>query len=211
MLKTTASARPLAYRGKRLLDCAIVAAAAAPAIVVGAACAIAIALDSRGSVLFRQQRVGAREAEFEILKFRTMISAPEGDNPIFPQAAIITRSGRWLRRLSLDELPQLVNVARGDMSVVGPRPTLRYQVERYSDRQRLRLSVRPGLTGLAQVRGRNGLSWTERIELDLEYVAKQSLLLDCQILARTLVVLLRCRPVDNHPRDDPISVPAYGG
>src|SRR4029077_13577811 len=116
---------------------------------------------------------------FELLKFRTMVA---GDNPIFPDATRITSAGRLLRRFSLDELPQLLNVARGDMSLVGPRPTLAYQVDRYTERQRVRLSVRPGLTGLAQVRGRNLLSWSERIEYDVEYVRTQSIAVDVRII-----------------------------
>jgi lipopolysaccharide/colanic/teichoic acid biosynthesis glycosyltransferase len=128
-----------------------------------------------------------------------------GDNPIFPDADRITSVGRVLRRLSLDELPQLVNVARGDMSIVGPRPTLAYQVERYTDEQRLRLAVRPGLTGLAQIWGRNALAWAERIEHDVEYVRTQSLLLDLRIMLGTAIVMLTGRGAEGHPEDDPLA------
>jgi lipopolysaccharide/colanic/teichoic acid biosynthesis glycosyltransferase len=172
-----------------------------PASVVGAVCAAAVLLTSRGPVLFRQQRVGKNGVAFEVLKFRTMI---HGDNPIVPDPSRITSVGRVLRRLSLDELPQLINVARGEMSIVGPRPTLAYQVERYDERQRGRLAVRPGLTGLAQIRGRNTLSWTQRIEHDLEYIERQSLWLDARIIGGTALMLLRADGVEGHREDDPL-------
>ena len=131
--------------------------------VVGGLAALAIRLTSRGPVLFRQERVGKGGEPFEVVKFRTMVHLDE-PNPLIPDPDRITRVGAFLRRFSLDELPQLLNVARGEMSIVGPRPTLAYQVERYSDRERQRLRVRPGLTGLAQVNGRNAIAWSERIE-----------------------------------------------
>jgi lipopolysaccharide/colanic/teichoic acid biosynthesis glycosyltransferase len=159
--------------------------------VLGAAAA-AIKLEDRGPVLYRQRRVGLEGREFELLKLRTMVvgaetigagwAVNEGD----PR---ITRAGRVLRRLSLDELPQLWNVLRGDMSVIGPRPTLSYQVERYTARQRRRLEVKPGLTGWAQVHGRAALPWDERIELDVWYVEHRSLWLDLRILAKTARML----------------------
>ena len=139
-----------------------------------------------------------------VWKFRTMLT---GDNPVFPDASRITPAGRWLRRLSLDELPQLINVAVGEMSVVGPRPTLAYQVERYEDHQRRRLAVRPGLTGLAQVSGRNALSWTDRIDLDVRYVETQSLLVDLGLIARTARTILSGEGIDGHPTDDPLATP----
>jgi lipopolysaccharide/colanic/teichoic acid biosynthesis glycosyltransferase len=159
--------------------------------VLGAAAA-AIKLEDRGPVLYRQRRVGLEGREFELLKLRTMVvgaetigagwAVNEGD----PR---ITRAGRVLRRLSMDELPQLWNVLRGDMSVIGPRPTLSYQVERYTARQRRRLEVKPGLTGWAQVHGRAALPWDERIELDVWYVEHRSPWLDLRILARTPAAL----------------------
>ncbi|MDQ1436733.1 MAG: hypothetical protein QOK43_362 [Acidimicrobiaceae bacterium] len=193
------------YAGKRAFDVIVLVVVALPAAVVGAACAAAIKLTSKGPVLFRQTRVGLHGRPFDVCKFRTMVDAP--DNPLFPDAAHITTVGRWLRRLSLDELPQLLNVAAGDMSIVGPRPTLAYQVERYTERQRGRLAVRPGLTGLAQVRGRNAISWTERIEHDLEYVARQSIALDLAILARTARAVLGGSGVGGHPLDDALATP----
>lgn len=180
----------------------ILAIVAVPALVVGAVCAIAVKATSPGPVFFRQERTGRDGTPFTVWKFRSMAA---GDNPVFPDASRITRAGVWLRRLSLDELPQLINVATGDMSIVGPRPTLAYQVDRYTDRQRLRLAVRPGLTGLAQIRGRNSLEWSERIEHDLEYVRTQSLRTDLRILRATLAVVATGDGAEGHPTDDPLA------
>ncbi len=189
------------YRSQRALDWAVLIVTAAPALAIGAICALAVRLTSGAPVLYRQERVGAGERPFTMLKFRTML---HGDNPVLPEQSRITRIGRILRRTSLDELPQLLNVAKGDMSIVGPRPTLAYQVARYDDRQRHRLAVRPGLTGLAQVSGRNRLPWAERIEHDLDYVSRRSLGLDLRILVRTVGTLLHPAGVGGHPVDDPI-------
>jgi lipopolysaccharide/colanic/teichoic acid biosynthesis glycosyltransferase len=159
--------------------------------VLGVA-ALAVKLTSRGPVLYRQTRVGKDGCDFELLKLRTMIVGAESQGAGFavdrgdPR---ITPVGRVLRRLSLDELPQLWNVVRGDMSVIGPRPTLRYQVERYTLRQRRRLEVKPGITGWAQVHGRATLPWEERIELDVWYVEHRSPWLDLAILTRTPLAL----------------------
>ena len=160
-----------------------------PLLAVGA---LAIKLEDGGPILYRQRRVGLGGAEFELLKLRTMevgaeqrgagFAVNEGD----PR---ITRAGRILRRLSLDEVPQLWNVVRGDMSLVGPRPTLAYQVERYTPRQRRRLEVKPGITGWAQIHGRARLPWDDRIELDVWYVEHRSRWLDLKILARTPLAL----------------------
>lgn len=207
MTEPVAPGRP-PYRGKRVVDLALLVVAAVPALLVGAVAAVAVRLTSPGPVLFRQERIGRDGVPFVVLKFRTMV---HGDNPIFPDATRITSAGRWLRRLSLDELPQLVNVARGEMSVVGPRPTLAYQVERYTPEQRLRLCVRPGLTGLAQVRGRNSLAWSDRIELDVEYVRTQSWKLDLQIVGLTLKPMLTGEGAEGHPTDDPLAVPVTDG
>lgn len=143
-------------------------------------------------VLFRQRRAGRDGDEFVILKFRTMVPA---DYPGQPDRERETRLGGFLRRTSLDELPQLLNILRGEMSLIGPRPTLPEQVRAYDHRQRGRLAVRPGLTGWAQVHGRNLLSWAERIELDLWYIEHRTWRVDARILARTVVVLLRPRGV----------------
>ena len=158
--------------------------------------ALAVRLDSPGSPFFLQERIGARGQPFTIFKFRTMRRGAEFDGLGVTTARDderITRLGSFLRRTGLDELPQLFNIVLGEMSFVGPRPTLRYQVEAYTPRQRRRLLFRPGVTGWAQVHGRNDISWAERIELDLEYVRDHTLALDLRILLRTLGVVLRGR------------------
>ncbi len=189
------------YRGKRVFDLVVCTLVAVPAALVGVVCVVAIRLTSKGPVFFRQERIGLGGRPFTVWKFRTMVV---GDNPAIPDPDRITAVGRLLRRWSLDELPQLINVARGEMSIVGPRPTLAYQVERYDEEQRRRLAVPPGLTGLAQVEGRNELPWPERIRLDVQYVERASLALDLRILARTLPSLLSGRGVEGHPVDDPL-------
>lgn len=190
------------YVGKRAFDLLVLLALALPAGVLGGAAALAIKLDDGGPVFFRQERIGRHGMPFYVLKLRTMVHGEV--NPMFPDATRITRSGRVLRRLSLDELPQLLNVLRGDMSIVGPRPTLAYQVARYTPEQRRRLCVRPGLTGLAQVKGRNNLPWSDRIALDLEYLEKQSPLYDALVLLMSVRVVLSA-DVQGHPIDDPIA------
>jgi lipopolysaccharide/colanic/teichoic acid biosynthesis glycosyltransferase len=159
--------------------------------ILGVAAAV-VKLGDGGPVLFRQTRVGKDGVDFELLKLRTMVVDAERQGAGFAVDkgdARITRAGRVLRRLSLDELPQLWNVVRGEMSVIGPRPTLRYQVERYNDRQRRRLDVLPGITGWAQVHGRAALPWDERIELDVWYVEHRSAWVDLKILAKTPLAL----------------------
>jgi lipopolysaccharide/colanic/teichoic acid biosynthesis glycosyltransferase len=158
-----------------------------------AAAAIAIKLDDRGPVLYRQQRVGKDGHEFELVKLRTMVVGAERQGAgwaVNHGDTRITRVGSVLRRISLDEVPQLWNVVRGEMSLIGPRPTLAYQVEQYTPHQRRRLDVRPGITGWAQVQGRASLPWEERIELDVWYVDHRSPRLDAKILARTPLALL---------------------
>ncbi len=176
----------------RAVDVALAGGAlvvASPALAIAA---LAIKLDDGGPVLYRQMRVGKDGVDFELLKLRTMIAGAETQGAGFAVDkgdARITRAGRVLRRLSLDELPQLWNVIRGEMSVIGPRPTLRYQVERYDDRQRRRLDVKPGITGWAQVHGRAALPWADRIELDVWYAEHRSPWLDLKILAKTPLAL----------------------
>ncbi|HEX3227056.1 MAG TPA: sugar transferase [Gaiellaceae bacterium] len=177
----------------RAVDVAIAGAALVVASPLLAAAAAAVKLDG-GPVLYRQTRVGKDGADFELLKLRTMVVGAETMGAGFAVNkgdSRITRAGRTLRRLSLDELPQLWNVVRGDMSIVGPRPTLRYQVEHYDARQLRRLEVKPGITGWAQVNGRASLPWPERIELDVWYVEHRSALLDLKILALTPLALFR--------------------
>jgi lipopolysaccharide/colanic/teichoic acid biosynthesis glycosyltransferase len=156
--------------------------------------ALAVKLEDRGPVLYRQQRVGKDGGEFELLKLRTMVVGAErqgAGHAVDRGDPRITRSGRVLRRLSVDELPQLWNVLRGEMSLIGPRPTLRYQVERYTERQRRRLEVKPGLTGWAQIHGRASVPWDDRIDLDVWYVEHRSPWVDLKILARTPFALFR--------------------
>ena len=154
--------------------------------------AVAIKLDSRGPVIYRQRRVGLDGELFEMWKLRTMgHGAPLGGiwDPLTKDDPRVTRVGALLRRTSLDELPNLVNVVRGEMAIVGPRPTISEQVEEYTPEQRRRLEVKPGLTGWAQVNGRASLPWEERIKLDVWYVDNRSPRLDLRILGRTIALL----------------------
>ena len=176
----------------RALDVLVAAAALLLCSPILIAAAIAIRLDSPGPVFYRHLRVGKDGKPFELWKLRTMVVGAEHQGAglyIADRDSRITRVGWFLRRFSLDELPNLFNVLAGDMSVVGPRPTVSVQVDRYTPRQRRRLEVRPGITGWAQVNGRTSLSWPERIELDVWYVDHRSLALDLRILARTLKLL----------------------
>jgi lipopolysaccharide/colanic/teichoic acid biosynthesis glycosyltransferase len=176
----------------RTLDAALAGVGLAVAGPVLAVAAVAIKLDDGGPVFYRQRRVGLDGEEFELLKLRTMTVGAERRGAGYAVNAgdpRITRVGRALRRVSLDELPQLWNVVRGDMSLVGPRPTLAYQVAQYTPRQRRRLDVKPGITGWAQIHGRARLPWDERIELDVWYVEHRTPLLDLKILARTPAAL----------------------
>jgi lipopolysaccharide/colanic/teichoic acid biosynthesis glycosyltransferase len=162
----------------------------APFLLVAA---LAIKLDSRGSVFYRQRRVGLGGREFEMLKLRTMVV---GSDPVGYGTAVtrddqrVTRVGRFLRRTSLDEVPNLINVLRGEMAIVGPRPTIPAQVDDYTPHQNRRHEVLPGITGWAQVQGRAGIPWEERIELDVWYVDHRSLPLDTRILAKTIWLVL---------------------
>jgi lipopolysaccharide/colanic/teichoic acid biosynthesis glycosyltransferase len=172
----------------RALDVAIAGTTLVLTSPLLALSALAVKLEDRGPVLYRQTRVGKDGEDFELLKLRTMIVGAEKQGAGFAVDrgdSRITKVGRVLRKTSLDELPQLWNVVRGDMSVIGPRPTLRYQVEQYDERQRHRLDVRPGITGWAQIHGRATLPWAERIELDLWYVRHRDWKTDLLILLRT--------------------------
>lgn len=182
-----------ARRLKRPLDIALSGAALLAGAPLLAGIAAAIKVDSTGPVFFTQPRVGLDGEVFDVLKFRSMRSPEESVHPDgteMTNSERVTRVGRVLRRTSLDEVPQLINVLRGDMSVVGPRPALPYQVERYTAEQRGRLAVRPGITGLAQVSGRNSLTWDRKITLDLQYVRDLSFLNDLRIIARTAQAVL---------------------
>ena len=192
---STASAPPPPRQGlPRAADLAIAVLSLAIAAPLIAVAALAIKLGSRGPVIYRQRRVGLEGEEFEMWKLRTM---RQGSDPVGVGTAVVsedprvTLAGRVLRRFSLDELPNLVNVFRGEMAIVGPRATLPAQVALYSERQRRRLELLPGVTGWAQVKGRAGIPWEERIELDVWYAEHRSVALDLRILALTPAVLIR--------------------
>ncbi|HWD86059.1 MAG TPA: sugar transferase [Solirubrobacteraceae bacterium] len=178
---------------KRGLDLLIAVPATVLTAPLIAVLCLLIRRESPGRAIYRQTRSGRNGQPFEIFKLRTMVTGAEF---IGPGLAIqrgddrITRLGSWLRRYSLDELPNLWNVVRGEMSIVGPRPTVPVQVQQYTERQRGRLAVRPGITGWAQVNGRASLPWSERIELDLWYVEHESLALDLRILSSTVAMVL---------------------
>jgi len=181
--------------GKRLLDLGI----AVPAVVVLAPLGLAIGAAARmklGSpVLFRQRRPGRDDQIFELIKFRTMTDACDANGTLLPDDQRLTSFGRRLRRTSLDELPTLWNVIRGDMSLVGPRPLLIQYLDRYTPTQRRRHEVAPGITGWAQINGRNALTWAEKFDLDLWYVENVSLRTDLAILFRTVVQVLAQRDI----------------
>ena len=188
---------------RRAIDIVVAATAlllTAPLLLI---CAVAIKLDSPGPVFYSQLRVGKDGRTFWLLKLRTMV---EGAERIGAGLRVeegdprITRVGRILRRTSLDELPNLINVLRGEMTLIGPRPTIPEQVARYTPRQRLRLTVKPGITGWAQVNGRASLPWSERIELDLYYIEHRSLALDLEILWRTVAMVMAGKGIYKGPR-----------
>ena len=187
---------------KRAFDVAVSAVAVAVAAIPMALLALAIRLTMGSPVLFRQARPGLGGRPFTILKFRTMRS---GDGP---DAERLTRLGRFMRQTSLDELPELLNVLRGDMSLVGPRPLLVAYLERYSPEQARRHEVRPGLTGLAQVSGRNATTWDERLALDVEYVDTRSFVLDLRIIGRTVRAVLAREGI---AADDHATMPEFQG
>ncbi len=177
----------------RVLDAAIAAVLLVITSPVQVLAALAIRLESRGPVFYRQLRVGKDGEQFELWKLRTMVPGAETMGAgiyVLEGDARITRVGRLLRRFSLDELPNLINVLRGEMSIVGPRPTVQVQVDQYTERQRRRLEVKPGITGWAQINGRASLPWDERIELDIWYVDNRTLLLDAKILLKTVKLLV---------------------
>ena len=178
---------------KRFLDVVLAGAGSALSAPLVALAAVAIRIESAGNPIYRQTRVGKDGVPFEIYKLRTMMHGAEfiGAGLAIQRGDVrITRVGQILRRLSLDELPNLWNVLSGEMSIVGPRPTIAVQVAQYTERQRGRLAVKPGITGWAQVNGRTSLPWSERIELDLWYVEHESLALDLRILAMTARAVL---------------------
>ncbi len=194
---------PAADGLRRGVDVVVAAAALLVLALPLAVVAALIRRESPGSAIFRQRRSGLHGREFEVVKLRTMVAGAERIGPglaIDRGDARITHLGRLLRRTSIDELPQLVNILRGEMTLVGPRPTLPHQVATYDDRQRERLLVKPGVTGWAQIHGRASLSWPERIELDRWYVSHRTLRLDARILRRTVTVVLGGEGVEREGR-----------
>lgn len=184
---------PYGRFGKRLVD--LIASIGGLTVLspLFAVVGLAIRKDSPGPVFFTQERIGHEGRPFQMVKFRTMRTLEDSvgpDGQLLDNYDRVTRVGRVLRDTSLDELPQLINVVKGEMSLIGPRPTLAYQVERYTSEQRRRLDVRPGLTGLAQVNGRNNLTWDEKIAWDCEYVRAVSLFTDFRIVLKTFRTLI---------------------
>lgn len=178
---------------RRAIDILVSASVLLLASPLLALAVLAIRIESPGHPIYRQRRVGLDGEPFDVLKLRTMVDGAEhigAGLAVNADDARITRVGAFLRRTSLDELPNLLNVLRGEMSLIGPRPTLPVQVEQYTERQRGRLRIKPGITGWAQVNGRTSLPWSERIELDLYYIANRSLALDLRILWRTGAIVL---------------------
>jgi len=183
-----------ALHGKRALDLGLSLGALVVLAPLWLLIALAIVLDSPGGPFYRQERIGKDGVPFRLWKFRSMASGSEHKGAgalVEANDARVTRVGQFIRKLSLDEIPQLFNVVTGEMSLVGPRPGLRYQVELYDAEQRRRLLVRPGVTGWAQVNGRNSIEWPRRIELDLEYVDRISLGMDLLVLLRTIPSILK--------------------
>lgn len=185
---------------KRTIDVAVSAGVLAIAAIPLAVLAVVIRVTMGAPVLFRQERPGRDEVPFTLLKFRTMRDPRPGEDALATDAVRLTGLGRWLRRTSLDELPTLWNVLRGDMSLVGPRPLLMAYLDRYSPEQRRRHEVKPGVTGLAQVEGRNDLTWDEQFRLDVWYVDHRSLRLDLSILARTVTAVFSGKGVSQEGR-----------
>jgi lipopolysaccharide/colanic/teichoic acid biosynthesis glycosyltransferase len=178
---------------RRAFDIAVAGAALLVTSPILAIAIVAIRLETPGHPIYKQRRIGKDGVPFDVLKLRTMVAGAESMGSglaVNEGDPRITRVGAILRRFSIDELPNLVNVLRGDMAVIGPRPTVPIQVEQYTDRQRGRLALRPGITGWAQVNGRTSLPWSERIELDLWYIEHRSLALDLRILLRTALIVV---------------------
>lgn len=183
------------YPGKRLFDLALTILAAPLWLPLLAILAVAVRMRLGSPALFRQRRIGLDDGVFTLLKFRTMTNQTDAGGHLLPDADRLPGFGRFLRSTSLDELPELVNVLRGEMSLVGPRPLLPQYLERYSAAHRVRHTVRPGVTGLAQVEGRNALTWSNRFDLDIEYVGRASVSEDIRLLLRTVSVVFARRGV----------------
>lgn len=180
---------------KRVLDVAMSLVLLAVLSPVMALAAVAVLVSMGRPVFFKQTRIGFHEKPFLLIKFRTMTEERDERGELLPESTRLTRVGRILRKTSIDELPQLWNVLRGDMSLVGPRPLFPEYLPYYTERERKRHLVRPGITGLAQVKGRNMLSWDERLELDVQYVETRSLVLDARIILQTVLQVLTSKGV----------------
>lgn len=191
MPKTDKPPTPRGYPGKRLLDVLLAGLALVVLAPLLAGLALAVWFSLGRPVFFRQERPGFQGRPFRIVKFRTMNDARDAQGNLLPDGQRLTRLGRFLRRTSLDELPELWNVLRGDMSLVGPRPLLMRYLPYFRPRERLRFEVRPGITGLAQVSGRNCVGWDQRLELDAQYVENLSLAQDLRVLWRTVAAVVK--------------------
>lgn len=177
-------------KAKRIFDLCLVIGSSPAWVAVCIVVSVLVALKMGRPILFRQRRAGQAGEAFQLIKFRTMTSEIDENGQLLPDEARLTRFGKWLRATSLDEFPEFINVLRGQMSLVGPRPLHLSYNNRYTAEQRRRLSVAPGLTGWAQIKGRNNVSWNERFVLDVWYVDNQSLLLDLKILFLTVFKVL---------------------
>lgn len=180
-----------AIKGKRFFDVIVSAVALMAALPLFLVISLVLFVQNRGSVFFYQKRPGLNEKPFYIIKFKTMTDRRDTDGNLLPDMERITMVGGWIRMLSLDELPQLLNVLKGDMSLIGPRPLLSKYLHLYSDRQRRRHEVKPGITGWAQINGRNSISWEEKFELDLYYIEHYTFTLDIQIIWLTIIKILK--------------------
>lgn len=196
----------MAFNLKRVFDFTVTSTALVVLAPIAAACALAVRFSSPGPVLFGQKRLGLHGVSFNLLKFRSMLhNAPDLRNPdgsayTGDDDPRVTSAGRFLRKTSLDELPQLINVLRGEMSLVGPRPDQADQLRFYTGDEKRKLLVKPGITGLAQISGRNNISWERRKALDIEYVRRQSFWLDLTILAKTVPYVLMRKDINNDGR-----------
>jgi len=198
---------------KRIIDVTVSLVMLAVFALPLAVIALALKLESTGPVIFKQERAGKDGKPFVLYKLRSMKTA-RGNGPIFHDEQSVTSVGGFIRRWRIDEMPQFVNVLKGEMSIIGPRPTLPYQAERYDSEQRKRLNVSPGLTGWSQIHGDSAISWPDRITLDVWYVDNWSLCLDLKIMLLTPAALLRIRKInveEGPPPDEISDLPVNGG
>lgn len=193
---------------KRLFDLLLVMVSAPLWLPLLLFVALLVRLKLGAPILFRQKRPGLNGEIFEMIKFRTMTSARDASGALLPDSERLPPFGAWLRSTSLDEIPELLNVLKGDMSLVGPRPLLVQYLQRYNPRQGRRHEVRPGLTGWAQINGRNAISWEEKFEFDVWYVEHRTLILDIKILYKTLTVLIKRTGIS---ASDTVTMPEFLG